>query len=236
MATTLSTIITDARIVLNETTAGFWTDAELLTHAIDACKDLWKHVIDLNEGHFQTVDDTNVSLAASTATITGVPADCFRVESIEVRDLTSANLVQGMTFTPKRKNHPDWAGARSLGAVDPGGLEVFYDLRNAGSPVAAPAIDVAPTITSAVNLRLIYTPTLAAMTSASNNPIPGEADHAVKCFIVAHARSKEREDRKPDPEWMAFYVSDRQKLLTALTPRQIQEPEVAEALFEPYWL
>lgn len=235
MATTLGTIITNSRTHLNESTASFWTDAELLVHAIDGCRDLWKAIIDLNQGHFQTVDDTNVSLAANTATLTGVPSDVFRVESLEVRDLTSANTVQDMTFTPKKKNHPDWAGARALGAVSPGGREIFFDIRNAGSPVAAPTIDVAPTITSAVNLRLVYTATLGALVSGSSNPIPGESDHAIMCWVIAHARAKERPDSKPDPEWLSFFATDKTALLKALTPRQIQEPDYAEALFEPYW-
>jgi hypothetical protein len=40
MATTLGTIRTNARIRLLETTAKFWTDAELLDYIIDGVKDL----------------------------------------------------------------------------------------------------------------------------------------------------------------------------------------------------
>lgn len=235
MATLMSAIVTKARITLNETSAIFWTDAELLDYAVDGCKDLWKSIIDLNQGHFQTVDDTNVSMAASTATLTGVPTDVFRVELIEPRNLTSSNSVQNMTFWPRKKNHADFSAARALGVVDPNGQDIYFDIRNAGSPVAAPAIDVAPQINAAVLLRLIYVPTLGTLTAASTNPIPGESDHAVYCWTVAHARAREREDRKPDPEWIAFYATDKQHLLTALTPRQTQEPEVVEALFESYW-
>lgn len=235
MSTPLSTSITNARSTLNETSAIFWTDAELLVHAVDACKTLWRKIIDLHQGHFQTLDDTNVSLAANSSTLTGVPADVFRVESIEVRDLTAASTVQNMTFWPKKKKEADWQAARGLGAVDPSGRDIYYELRNAGSPVTTPSIDVAPQINTAVNLRLIYTATLATLTSGSANPIPGESDHAIYCYIVAHARAKEREDRKPDPEWLAMYKADEESLLTALTPRQSQEPDYAEALFESYW-
>lgn len=235
MATILSTIITNSRTTLNEPVAAFWTDAELLVYAIDGCKDLWRAILDLNQGHFQTIDDTNVSLAASATTLTGVPADVFRVELIEPRDVTTANTTaRELIFTPKKTNHADWSGARSLGTVDPTYTEVYYSIRNAGSPIAAPAIDVVPKLSAAVNLRLIYTPTLAAMTAASTNPIPGESDHALYAWIVAHARAREREDRKPDPEWVKVYATDKAHLLTALTPRQIQEPEVAEAFFEAY--
>lgn len=235
MATTLATIITNARTTLNETAAAFWTDAELLVHAIDGVKDLWRAVIDLHQGHFETVDITNVSMAASTSTLTGVPADVFRVELIEVRDLTTTNAVQNMTFEPRKINHPDFTAARGLSAQDPSGQTIYFDILNAGAPIAAPSIQVAPQITSAVNLRLIYTPTLAAMTSASNNPIPGETDHAVMAWIIAHAKAKERPDGSPDPSWLQIYATDKKSALVALTPRQTQEPEVTEAFFESYW-
>lgn len=235
MATTLSTIIATARGTLMETTARFWTDAELLQYAVDGCKDLWKAIIDLGQGHFQTIDDTNVSLAANSSSLTGVPADVFRVELISVRDQTTASTVQNLTFSPKKAKDADWDANRALGAVDPSGRDVLFQVRNAGSPIAAPTIDVAPMITAAVNLRLIYTPTLGTLTSGSTNPIPGESDHALYAWIVAHARAKEREDRSPDPAWISIYATDKAEILQALTPRQTQEPDVAEALFESYW-
>lgn len=235
MATLLSTVITNARYTLNEPTAKFWSDAELLVHAIDGVKDLWKAIIDLGEGHFLTIDETNVSMAADSNTLTGVPADLFRVELLEVRDLTTANAVQNMTFEPRAVQHPDFTASRGLGSVYPSGRTIYFNVYNAGSPVGTPSILVAPKITSAVLLRLVYTPTIPALTAASNNPIPGDSDHALQAWIIAHAKAKERPDNSPDPEWMAVYASDKQHLLTALTPRQTQEPETAEALFESYW-
>lgn len=236
MATAISTLITNVRTSpLIEPTASFWTDAELLNHAINGIKDLWKAILDLNKGHFVTIDETNVSMAASSNTLTGVPTDVFRVELIEVRDQTSDNTVQDMTFEPRAINHPDFTGARSLGTVDPAGQTIFFSVFGAGVPVGAPSIEVAPKINAAVNLRLIYTAGIGTLTAGSNNPIPGESDHAVEAWVIAHARAKEREDRSPDPEWMAVYATDKQKILSALTPRQTQEPEVAEAMFEAYW-
>ncbi len=235
MATLLSTVISNARVKLLETSASFWTDAELLVDALDGVRDLWKAVLALDEGHFFTQDITNVSLAASTSTLTGVPADLFRVELIEPRDLTSSAAVQNMTFEPRALNHPDFSGARSLGSVDPSNRTIYYAVLGAGSPIAAPTIEIAPKVTTAVNLRLTYTAGLAALTASSNNPIPGESDHALMAWIIAHARAKERDDRSPDPEWLAMYAADKAHILSALTPRQTQEPEVAEAFFEAYW-
>ncbi len=140
-----------------------------------------------------------------------------------------------MTFEPRALNHPDFSGARSLGAVDPSGRTIYYAVLGAGSPIAAPTIEIAPKVTTAVLLRLTYTAGLAALTASSNNPIPGESDHALMAWIIAHARAKERADRSPDPEWLAMYAADKAHILSSLTPRQVQEPEVAEAFFESYW-
>jgi hypothetical protein len=231
----ISAAITNARYTLNENTAAFWTDAELLVYANDGLKDLWRAVIDLHQGHFLTIDTINVSLAASTSTITGTPADLFRVELLEVRDQTTANTVRNMTFSPRAINHPDFSAARGLGAVDPNGREIYFAVTGAGSPVSTPAIQIAPMISSAVNLRLTYTPTLGNLAASIANPIPGDSDHALQAWIISHARAREREDRSPDPEWLAIYASDKKNLLVALTPRQTQEPDIAEALFESYW-
>lgn len=235
MATVLSTLITTSRTTLLETSANFWTDAELLVHLIDGIKELWRGILDLHQGHFLTIDETHVSQAASAYTLSGVPADVFRVELLEMRDQTTANTVKNLDYLPRPINSPDFTGARGVGSVDPNGLTIYYAVINAGAPVAAPTIEVAPAVTSTLLLRLIYTPVLAAMTAASTNPIPGESDHALVAWTIAHARAKEREDRSPDPAWLAVYAADRQHLLTALTPRQTQEPDVVEAVYESYW-
>src|SRR4051812_13237299 len=102
MATLISSLISNVRTTpLIEPVANFWTDAELLDHAVNGIKDLWKAILDLNEGHFVTIDETNVSMAASSNVLTGVPADVFRVELIELRDQTSASSVQDVTFEPR---------------------------------------------------------------------------------------------------------------------------------------
>jgi hypothetical protein len=112
---------------------------------------------------------------------------------------------------------------------------VFYDIIGQGSPVAAPTVQVAPATNSAVLLRFVYVPTLAAVASTGNNPIPGEADNALIAWCVAYCRAKEREDRAPDAEWLAIYATEKANLLTSLTPRQTQEPEYVEAMFEAHW-
>jgi hypothetical protein len=232
---TLGAIRTRARETLLEASASFWADDELLNHALDGVYDLWGAILDLHQEHFLTNDESNVSLAADATSLTGVPTDVFRVTTLEVRDLTSAASVQGLSFEPRDFNHADFQAARGLRAQDPNGCTVYFCLINAGAPVAAPSILVAPKLSAAVNLRLVYNPTFGALTASDDNPIPGYSDKALFAYIVAYARAKEREDRSPDPEWLAIYATEKKNLLTRLTPRQTQEPDVAEGLFELYY-
>lgn len=233
MATLLSSIRDQARKHLKETTASYWTDAELLDIILKGAHDLWGALIDLNGRHFETVDITNVTLAADTATLTGVPTDVFRITLIEPLDTTPGGANRDVMFRPKPYNSAPFIEARALDAQEPtSGLIIFYDLRNAGSPVAAPTVDIAPQITSAMSLRFCYVPTLSgSLVAGSDNPIPGQSDMALIAWCVAYARAKERQDRSPDPAWLTVYATEKANLLTRSTPRQTQEPEVVEDFF-----
>lgn len=235
MATAISTLITNARTTLNEPTASFWSDAELLVHAVDAIKILWRKIVNLDEGHFETRDESNVSMAADSYTLSGVPSDVYRVKLIEPRDLSESTSAQNMTFEPRPTNHPEFTAARGLASQSPAGQTIYFQLKGAGSPVSAPTIEVAPKITSTVNLRLIYVPTIGTLTSSDNNPIPGESDKAITAYIIAMARAKERPKSDPDPEWIAIFAAEEAQILTSLEPRQTQEPELVEGLYEPWW-
>lgn len=234
MATTIASIITDARVELKEPVASFWTDAELLGHFKKGVNDLWGAIVDLNQEHYLTVDTSNVSLAASSDSLTGVPSDCFRVELIEPRNTTSSGTTPDVLFWPRDYKSAPFRNARQLTAQDPlGGLDIYYALSQAGSPIGAPVVLTAPQVTSAVLLRFVYTPGPGsnALTVNSVNPIPGEADNALMAWMIAYGRAKEREDRSPDPNWLAIYATEKQSLLVRMTPRQTQEPDVVEDIF-----
>lgn len=236
-ATLISTIITDARVHLKETTARYWTDAELLAHFKKGVNDLWGAIVDLNQSHYQTTDITNVSLTANSETLTGIPSDCFRVVLIEPRSLSSASSGSSVMFWPRNAHSAAARNARQLSAQDPTvGLDIFYEVEGPGAPVGTPVVRVAPQISGTLLLRLIYiaAPGSAALTTASNNPIPGESDNAMMAWMIAHARAKEREDRSPDPNWLALYGTEKQSLLVRMAPRQQQEPEVVDDLFGGY--
>ncbi len=216
--------------------APFWTEQELLDILILGCKDLWKAILDLHQGHFTTIDETNVSVVGNQTTLQGVPADCFRVLMVEPRDLSDTSI-RGLYFKPKQYHSLAFQSARSnmmapsLGQA----TTIFYDILNAGSPVAAPSIVIAPVLSGNVNLRLVYAHVLPTLTESSDNPIPGESDNALVNWGVAWARAKEREDRMPDPAWLQTYATDKAGLLTVLTPRQEQEEEVVEGVFDEWY-
>jgi hypothetical protein len=232
MATLIGTIVASARTTLIETSASYWSDPELLELAQAGVKDLWKKIIDLGKDHFVTIDSTNVAIAASTSALTGVPADVFRVIALQPRTLGITSSNRGLIFKPRELNHPDWVQSESADAVDPANRVIYYAIVNAGAPVGAPAIYISPCVTAAVLCTLKYIPTLADLTVGSTNPIPGESDIAIKHYIIAFARSKEREDRAPDPEHLSIYATEARNLLTVLTPRSIQEPEYVVGMWE----
>ena len=216
-------------------TSPFWSSAELIDLEIAGIKDLWRDIVDLKGEHFFTVDATNVTLAANTATLSGLPSDIHKTSLIEARDTSSSSANTGLVFVPKEYNHPDFQSARSRDDIDPKNDIIYYAITQAGGPVGALTIYVAPQVTSAVNLSFTYVPTLSAMTSASTNPIPGESDNAVVAWTVAFARAKEREDRAPDSGWLSIFATEKAHLLQSLGLRQTQEPQYVEAQFQAYW-
>lgn len=234
MATTLQRIIDRARVTLLERAAAYWGDDELLTHANSAIKDLWASILDLYQDHLVTMDTTNVSIAASTSALTGVPADVFRILMVQPRTLGQSSSNQGLVFQPRTLLSPDFVQAQACRPVDPKNQVVYYCVINAGAPVGAPSIIIAPQLSSAVNLALWYNPTIPTKGATDTNPIPGESDKAVEEYVIAFARAKEREDRAPDPEHLSIYATEKRKLLTVLTPRSIQEPETVDAFWQDY--
>jgi len=233
MATTLQTLIDRARVHLVEQTAYYWSDSELLVHANDGLKDLWRAIKGVYQDYFLTVDATNVSLAAGAYTLTGVPADVSIVRGVRPRDLTAFPYTR---FEYRPWGHQDFIVAEAQGTLAADQVRMFFFcITDAGAPVAAPTVRVAPAIDRALNLTFAYIPVLGTLAATANNPIPGETDDLIVAWIVAYARAKEREDRAPDLVWLGKYTKQRDELLTSITPRQEQDDEVAEALYEPYW-
>ena len=216
----------------------FWTDAELLSIALRGTTDLWAAIVDLHEEHFLTNDATNVSLASGETSLTGVPVDTFRIYLIEPRDVSETGTHRYILFIPRDYNHQEFINARMYPQLTPSfGTNIFYALAGAGGPNGAPIVYTAPKVAETISLRFVYIPTLGTHTYnlGTDNPIPCESDHAIIAWIVAYARAKEREDRSPDPAWLAVYATEKQSLMMRMVPRQEQEPQVVDGLFDSYW-
>lgn len=234
MATLVSAIETAVRFRLEEPTAKFWSSAELVDIIAAGIRDLWRDVVDLKQEHFITIS-TSVTLAANTATMTSVPTDVHKIVMITPQDVSDDSANVSLAFRPADYNSDDFQNALTRDAVDPSNNTIFYAITAAGAPVGAPTIRVAPQVTSAVTLSFAYVPIVGALTAASNVPIPGEADNAIVAWTVAYARAKEREDRAPDPNWLAVYATEKAHLVKSLDVRQYQEPKRVDAMFETYW-
>lgn len=235
MATLVSSIITSVRNLLNEPTANYWTDAELIDHLNKGVKDLWRDTVDLKAEHFLKVNTTDVTLPANSSTLSGVPADVHKIYIIEALDSSETSTNVGLRFEPLDWNHERFIFARTRSATDPANDVIYYAIHGQGAPIAAPTIRVAPQVTSTVSLSFAYVPSLQTLGAGDQVPIPGEADNALVAWVLAFARAKESDTRSPDAAWMAVYGTEKQHLLQALGLRQYQDPLYTDALFDEYW-
>lgn len=230
-ATEISDALAEVRDFLVEKSARFWSDTELKAVYRLGVNDLWGAILDVHGDHYMVVDETHVSLKANDTKLTGVPVECFRVLLIEPRDITATGNARQVLFTPKKYNHPDFVGARTLTAQDIGmASEIFYQMSGVGAPIDAPTILTAPKLSTDLALRFVYCPTIDVV---DKNPIPGQSDNALKAWTIAYALGKEgaQGQRTPDPGWLGIYATEKQLILTRLTPRQEQEPDTVDDLF-----
>jgi hypothetical protein len=230
---TVTELIVEIRDKLLEGTPSFYTDARLVAHINAAIADLWRAIADNFQDYFFAVDET-VTLAAGAYVLGNVPSNLAKIGGIEPVSLSSYGSLK---FRPADYNSAQFQNARATDAVEVGsGGIVYYAATGAGGPVGAPIIYIAPALSAALAIRLIYTPTTPKVSVAGNeaNPIPGESDNAIINFAVAHALAREREDRKPDPDWLALYATEKANVLTFLTPRQNDEPDVAEGVHDVF--
>lgn len=235
LISSLIPVIRDRLIEPEGTTGSFWSDSELTAIAILGIRDLWRDIVDLKQEHFCVIDTEHVSLEAQATQLSGVPQDVHKIYMIEPRDLTEQGSNHGLIFKPLPYNDNTFQLARSQVAIDPANDTIYYALRGAGSPVGADIIDVAPKVSSQVRIALTYIPTLGVLNGDNKVPIPGEADNAIISWTVAYARSKERDDRSPDPAWLNIYATDKAHLLQSLGLRQYQDASYVTAMWEEYW-
>ena len=242
-ATPITSIITRVRRQLVELTPKFWSDAELTDIMIDGMKNLWGSILDLHQEHYFKISYDPILHAATTTDtpngckmIDNMPDDVFRVLLVEPANLGVNSPGHQVIFLPRKFNHTDFIVARTQDPQDPTSLpsrQIYYDITGVGAPVQGPAIWTAPLLSADLQLRIVYNPTLEVN---DTNPVPGESDNALKAWTIAYAMAKEGEGgtRIPDVGWLAIYGQERQSILVRLTPRQEQEPEVVEDMFQGY--
>lgn len=239
MSVQISTIQTLVRERLDEPVPRYWSEAELTDIIVAGVRDLWRSIVDLKAEHFLTVNETDVFLEANSSTLLGVPSNVYKVYLVETLDVSENDRNRGIVLSPLDYNHPHFIDARSRNAINLSQLDgetIYYAITGAGGPVNAPVIYIAPQVTARRALRFTYIPTLPpSLTGADVVPIPGESTNALVSWGVAYARAKEREDRAPDPGWLALYGTEKMSILEGLGLRQLQEGTYVDAVFENYW-
>jgi len=233
VATTIASIISQARgymLEASEVVNGMWTDAELTLIVGNGIKDLYRGMKDTYQNFFFTLDESNVSMPANSFVLTGVPADVFIVLGLEPRDLASYEhiLFERRAFTDRLFRGARAESSRTL-ATSRDTCVIYYDEAGAGAPVSAPTIYVAPKLSAALPLRLIYVPTL---TLGANNPIPGESDQALINWTVAYGLAKVKDDQKPDENWIELYKTEKISVIIGASPRDESDVERVEDFFE----
>lgn len=213
----------------------FWSSEELHGILTRGAKDLWRSVVDLKQEHYLRVNTTDVFIPSGGTQLMGVPSDVHKIYLIEPRNVDRQAGGSSTIFTPLDYNHDDFRGARAYPRMSPPYSEIFYAIHGQGSPVSPPTIEIAPSITTTFELKFCYVPTLDPMQLESTVPIPGEADNALVAWGMAYARAKEREDRTPDPGWLAIYNTEKKNLLQSLGLRQYQEVQTVDGVFDALW-
>jgi len=222
-----------------EATATYWSDLELLALANLGVKDLWRRIVNTHQDYFFQ-SDTGCSLIADTLDLQDVPSNVSIVIGLEP---VTPSSYPSMNFFPRRFTHPDMIGARSLEAQDAGSCNrMFYSVTGPGGPIGSPTIYVAPKVTSTIPIRLTFVPLAPEMVLTApnaqqtlSNPVPGESDNAIVAWTTAYALAKEPGaggERIPDAGWMAIYEAQALGIIVFVTPRQDDEPEVAEGVHE----
>lgn len=234
MATLMSAIIVIARDRLNEPVPRFWSNAELLRYANRGIRDMHRQLGANHQDYFHAIDIT-VTQAADATQLSGVPSNVTVINGIEPADLTGTG--RHLVYMRRDYNGADFQSARSRSAIDPSNAGVIlYAPTQAGGPVAAPVIHVAPKLSQTVTLRLTYRPTVGnELVATDPNPIPGESDNALAHWIVAYAKGRQTEKQRPDADELLMYQDEVSKILASITPRDVSAPEVVEAMFEEMW-
>ncbi|MCP4668836.1 MAG: hypothetical protein GY849_21065 [Deltaproteobacteria bacterium] len=197
-STAASTIITNARSLLNEASASFWTDAELLVWLNDGMLDIAarSHCLEETESVNLVADTIEYSISANYVTVKAV---VYVNASGTIKGLTPGNV-------------------SSVGNVDDVDEPVYwYDF--AGKIGIYPPLSSVTTET--VTLYLISRPT--AIISSANVTTPAVYDHALTLYIVGKAHLKDRQTGRYH-QVLGLYMAELERIRKDI----IERPQAGE--------
>lgn len=133
MADTLTTMTALIRDNLDETAAGYWTDAEIQRKILRRFRELWSRIISIRDDWFKSAVPMTITLVAGTLKY-ALPADFFRMAT--VRTTTSGKeSVRWVWMSCKDPRFVEGQRA-DVTYTDPG--VIYYDIEGVTNIVVSP--------------------------------------------------------------------------------------------------
>ena len=231
----LSDLRLRVRDQLDESSASFWTDAQLNRYINRAKDRVWNRLKAANE-YYCTVTRTSND-GALTIQGESYTASAFRIvagtsDYVLPPDLDTLSIIEcitsgyeDLTFTRIDINDPEFRAARSLTDNQTPGGEIFFDIIN-----EPPSMRIVPKLSTTLDLRITYVATLADLSSDTDRlTLPNPLYLAVCDYATMFAL---RQDRSPDA---GTYESSGDKIIAekfGADFRQTQDVQVARGFLE----
>lgn len=159
---TLAVALSRIRYRIGETTAGFWTDAELISYINDAKDDLYNAILTINKDYFEKSASVTVSAGTHKAEL---PSDFQRLKSIRM----STVGYEDTQFVPRDRNTQEFlSGLNSINTAN-SPYEVMYDIyQNLDDTDKTMYLDLSPIFMDARTLEVNYVAQLPDLTGTTD--------------------------------------------------------------------
>jgi hypothetical protein len=232
---TVAQLLLDVRTNLDENTASFWTDTQLISYIDQAQHVVWTEVKKLKGDDYfdiernstdgtvtiltENYDCASFAIAASTTNYT-LPPDVAEVKLIDC--ITSG--YEHVRFVFKDRAHPDFRAARQIvETLDPS-VGFYCDLMGERTLV------IAPKSNRALDLRLSYMPILGTLTATTDTlQVPHALWLAVLDIATKRAQMKDRDSS------FIMWEEEAQATIARFfgsNARQTSDPMIVQGLFE----
>lgn len=134
MADSVATMLTVVRDHLDETSAGYWSDAEITRAVVRNFRQLWARIIAIRDDWFKSTTPATLSILADGTLKYALPADFFRAASIR----TTTSGKEFIRWEWRSCKDPIFiAGQRGdITNTDPS--VIYYDIEGVSSIVISP--------------------------------------------------------------------------------------------------